>query len=103
MACRCEDMEDLSNKISKLKAVLEKCSLFNEKNVNAVEQLGYAKENSWRATKSACVQADVEIMPEMTDLIVNSKKLVVEEIGRVIGELESLYTEYKNEDEEAHP
>ena len=101
MSCRCSDMAVLSEKMSKLRAVLGKSATFSTNNSNAVERLSFAEGNSWSTTKSECVKNDVRVLPGMTDLIVNSHSKVVNAINKALKEMEEDYAELKAEDDVA--
>lgn len=102
MECRCTEMEKLTKQMEKLSQILNKSDRFCDYNEKAIEKLQDAKKNAYDATKSTCVQNDVSVMPEMTDLIEDSHSTVVKAIEDALIAMEEKYWEYEEEDNSYH-
>lgn len=103
MGCRCAEMTKLLKDINILKIVTVKSVLFNLNiNLSETEQESL-KTDSWSAAESSLIKSDIECkLPNMAEKIVKAHDDLIIEIDNAIQEMEEVYVQLEEEDNEYH-
>ena len=103
MACRCGDISTLENKKENLGKVKEKSSSFQENNSCCKTEQSYLKNDSWSATESSTLRAEIaDDLPEMADKVEEAHEALITEINRALGEMELKLNIMRSEDTAYH-